>query len=343
MNWSGKAIDGLHAALLSAYPQESDLKRLVRTELDIRLNRVASGSNYSEVVFELIESLEAEDRLDELLSAARRKNPTNKQLQSLAPPPPSSASLKQGPDFQWRSDEDDESLEGLLRPGRDVDSYDVAFLQRMSQPASAVCRVELAGEPPEAIGTGFLVAPDLLLTNHHVIAPDSDSDPNELLDQIILRFEYLTLSSGQTAEGKPFRLASNALVAFSPVKLGLDYALLRIEERILEEQSIHPIKSRPGALPGRGMNIHILQHPEGRMMQVSFSNHGITGVYRRDSLIQYVSETSIGSSGSPCFNDRWELVALHHAQFAASFGVKCEGILYQSIYEEITSFLPSVG
>lgn len=338
MDWPGKAIDALHQALLSAYPQEADLKRLVRTELDLRLNRVAGGRNYSDLVFELIESLEAEDKLDDLLAAARRKNSTNKQLQSL-----SESLIKQGPDFQWRSDEDDKSLEGLLRPGRDVDSYDVAFLQRMSRPASAVCRVELSGEPPEAIGTGFLVAPDLLLTNYHVIAPDNESDPNELLDQIILRFEYLTLSDGQTAKGKPFRLAPNALVVSSPVKSGLDYALLRVEEKILEEEGFYPIGNRPGALPDRAMNIHILQHPEGQMMQVAFSNHGITGVYERDSLIQYVSKTSIGSSGSPCFNDQWELVALHHAQFAATFGVKCEGILYQSIHEEITSFLPKSG
>lgn len=342
MSWSGKDIDEFHQALLSAYPREYDLSRLVRTEMDIRLNAVAGGRNYSDIVFELLNYVEAQDQLFELLAAARRKNATNRKLQALEERL-KQGTLKQGPDFQWRSDDDETSLEGLLSPRRDVDSYDVAFLQRMSQPASAVCRIELEAEQAEAIGTGFLVAKDLLLTNYHVIAPESDSDPQSLLQQIILRFEYLTPSSGHKAEGKPFRLASDALVASSPVQHGLDYALLRVEEKILEEQGFHPVGARPGALPDRAMNIHILQHPEGQMMKVAFSNNGIVDVYERDGLIQYVSETSVGSSGSPCFNDQWELVALHHAQVAATFGVKCEGILYQSIYEEIASFLPKTG
>ncbi|MEO0704391.1 MAG: trypsin-like peptidase domain-containing protein [Cyanobacteria bacterium J06649_5] len=338
MNWTGKDIDKFHQALLSAYPREAELKRLLRTELDIKLNNVAGGSNYSDIVFSLLEYIEAQDKLCELLAAACRKNPTNQTLQTLAARL-TSGPVKQGPDFQWRSD-DDKSLEGLLGPRRDVSSYDVAFLQGMSRPASAVCRIELVDDEVEAIGTGFLVGKDLLLTNYHVIAPDQESDPNALLNKIVLRFEYLTPASGQKAEGTPFRLAENALVASSPAQGGLDYALLRIEKKILKEQTFHPVGFRPGALPDRAMNIHVLQHPDGQMMQVAFSNNGITGVYERDGLIQYVSETSVGSSGSPCFNDQWELVALHHAQVAASFGVKCEGILYQSIYEEIAAFLP---
>jgi len=82
-----------------------------------------------------------------------------------------------------------------------------------------------------------------------------------------------------------------------------------------------------------------LQHPEGRTLQITFSNNGITGVYERDGLIQYVSHTSVGSSGSPCFNDQWELVAVHHAQVPATFGVKCEGILFQRIYQDISDIL----
>lgn len=337
MSWTGKEIEALHQALLSAYPREPDLKRMLRTEMDIRLNTITSGGTQNDIIADLIEALESKDELPELIAAARRKNPTNRKLQALGEIL-STQDLKQGPDFQWR-DDDEKALEGLLGPRRDVNSYDVGFIERM--PASAVCRIELAGEDSEPIGTGFLVAKDLLLTNYHVIAPERTSDPKELLDKIVLRFKYLTPSTGQRAEGRVFRLAADALVAFSPVESGLDYALLRVEERMLTEKEFHPITSRPGALPNRAMNIHVLQHPEGQMMQVSFSNNGVTGVYERDGLIQYVSATSVGSSGSPCFNDQWELVALHHAQVGASFGVRCEGILYQSIYEEIVPFLPA--
>ncbi|NEP19920.1 MAG: hypothetical protein F6J97_24045, partial [Leptolyngbya sp. SIO4C1] len=50
MNWSGKQLEALHQALLSAYPREKQLQRLLRIELEIQLNTKAGGDNYSEVV-----------------------------------------------------------------------------------------------------------------------------------------------------------------------------------------------------------------------------------------------------------------------------------------------------
>lgn len=346
MDWSGAQLDALHAALISAYPTEARLKRLLRTELDLRLNTVAGGANYGEMVFELIEALEAKDRLLELLAAAQRNNPGNVKLRDFIGSLPSDRKqgdpqadvVRQGPDFDWRGPTDERELEGLLRPQREVTSYDMAFIQRASQPAAAVCRIELPNQ--EAIGTGFLIAKNLLLTNYHVIAPDEDSDPYVFLDQITLRFGYLTMQSGQGAAGQTFGLAAtNPLLQFATVEQGLDYALLRIDDDIVSAQDLQPIRFQLRRLPDRNMNIHILQHPEGKTLQVTFSNNGITGVYERDGLIQYVSDTAVGSSGSPCFNDNWELVAVHHAQVPATFGVKCEGILFKAIYQDISGIL----
>jgi len=73
-------------------------------------------------------------------------------------------------------------------------------------------------------------------------------------------------------------------------------------------------------------------------MKLSISCDGITGVYADRGLVQYVNKTSGGSSGSPCFNENWHLVALHHAQRAKSFGSIREGILFSSIYPEIKPY-----
>ena len=344
MEWTGKKIAALHEALLSAYPRQAEIKRLLRAELDLRLNTLAGGSNYSETLDALLEALEAENRLLEFALAAHRNKPTNVKLkafiQSLSADPQQTTAqnlqVQQGPSFEWRGSDDDRQLEGLLTR-REVDSYDVAFIQQASQPAAAVCRVELPNE--ESIGTGFLIAKNLLLTNYHVIALEEDSDPHELLDQITLRFGYLTTKTGQGAQGQTFKLAPQPLLKFQTVDQGLDYALLKIEDAILTDHSLQPVRTSQGRPPNPDTNIHVLQHPEGQTLKVAFSNNGITGVYERDGLIQYVSNTSVGSSGSPCFNDNWELVAVHHAQVPATFGVKCEGILYQAIYRDIASVL----
>lgn len=341
---TGEQFVQLGEAMKSAFPDKAKLSRMVRITFDQRLQEVAEGANHTERVDQLIDWADSEGRLLELVVGASRQNPGNRKLQdfiaSLVPDTQVNAARRvnsQGPAFDWRGPTDERELEGLLRPQRDVTSYDMAFIQRASQPAAAVCRIELPNQ--EAIGTGFLIAKNLVLTNYHVIAPYEDSAPGALLDQIILRFGYLTTASGQGAAGQVFRLSTNPLRRFQTVEQGLDYAVLEVEEGIVSVPELQPIALRQSRLPHRDMNIHILQHPEGQTLRVTFSNNGITGVYERDGLIQYVSDTAVGSSGSPCFNDNWELVAVHHAQVPATFGVKCEGILFQAIYQDISDIL----
>jgi len=115
--------------------------------------------------------------------------------------------------------------------------------------------------------------------------------------------------------------------------------LLRVESAILEANAIRPVDYVQTS-PKKGTSIHVLQHPDGETMKIVFGTNGITGVYEHDGLIQYSSQTSTGSSGSPCFNDNWQLVALHHAQRATTFGVVCEGVLFSAIYPQIADVLP---
>lgn len=115
--------------------------------------------------------------------------------------------------------------------------------------------------------------------------------------------------------------------------------MLQVESKIKQEKDIKPARWDGNKLPVEKMGINILQHPEGDSMKLSISQDGITGVYENSGLIQYVNKTALGSSGSPCFDENWCLVALHHAQRAKTFGTIREGILFASIYQEIKSHL----
>ena len=74
-------------------------------------------------------------------------------------------------------------------------------------------------------------------------------------------------------------------------------------------------------------------------MKLSVSANGVTGILTEQGCVQYVTTARAGSSGAPCFNDEWKLIALHHAERALLFGAVREGILMGAIYEKIKGSL----
>jgi endonuclease G len=57
--------------------------------------------------------------------------------------------------------------------------------------------------------------------------------------------------------------------------------------------------------------VNIIQHSAGQAMAVRLSFDQVVDV--DDQRIYYLANTVEGSSGAPVFDDRWRLVALHHA------------------------------
>jgi endonuclease G, mitochondrial len=84
--------------------------------------------------------------------------------------------------------------------------------------------------------------------------------------------------------------------------------------------------------------LNILQHPEGGEMKISLSNNGVVKINKEKGLILYANQTKGGSSGSPCFDSDWKLVALHHKAMQTSFGSIREGILFSAIHRHIKEF-----
>ncbi len=74
-------------------------------------------------------------------------------------------------------------------------------------------------------------------------------------------------------------------------------------------------------------------------MKLAIAPNGVTDVLAGEGLVQYVTTAAGGSSGSPCFDDDWQLAALHHAQRARPFGRIGEGILIGAIQEQIADLL----
>jgi hypothetical protein len=188
-----------------------------------------------------------------------------------------------------------------------------------------VCVVEIGGNPA---GTGFLVGPQAVLTNWHVV--EHSSAPHQL-SEITCRFDYVRLANGGVQQGIVVMLHAQGLVdtsRYSPAEAKnahdpspaadeLDYALLRLAEAAGE----HPVDgaargwiSLPTETPGLPPHtpILIVQHPFGGTMKLALDTDAVLCSNANGTRVRYATNTESGSSGSPCFTMDWELAALHH-------------------------------
>ena len=181
-----------------------------------------------------------------------------------------------------------ESLESLKNKAK-ADWLPVSFLEKGLQAARAVGRVE---QGKDKVGTAFLVAPNLVLTNAHVA---------EAIRPLTQGGVSFTVGLQGEVQWRSFV----ELVAGSPVK-ELDFALLRLDS---------PASGAPLSISGRpayrDQPANILQHPGGDSMQVALRRNQV--VYVQPTRLYYVTDTEQGSSGSPVFDDDWRLIALHRA------------------------------
>lgn len=234
-----------------------------------------------------------------------------------------------GPSIEWRGPKSDIELQGFF--SQDPPWQDVGFLRQAMARSASVCRVEVG----LIKGTGFLIAPTLVLTNYHVLQAKEDDDIEVNAQNAVLRFGYFAAPGGDISRGHPFKV--NQIVERSGIQ-ELDFVLLEVEANIQAEESIKPVPIELKSPPVKSA-LNILHHPGGEVMKLSSSSNGVTGVYEDRSLIQYITKAIDGSSGSPCFNDDWKVVALHHSQRSRSWGSIREGILIRSIYERIQRYL----
>lgn len=99
------------------------------------------------------------------------------------------------------------------------DTDPINFLEHGIRAGQSVCRL-LYGQQP--IGTGFLVAPNVLLTNHHVI-PDTDAAAD-----FIAQFDYELDANENPLVPKRFRLDPSQLFVTSQVD-AFDFTFVAVQ------------------------------------------------------------------------------------------------------------------
>nr|WSW57728.1 serine protease [Streptomyces sp. NBC_00998] len=185
-----------------------------------------------------------------------------------------------------------------------------SFLPRGARAAATVARISVRTEGREQPhGTGFMVSPRLLMTNQHV-----------LLDEAFGQRCFVEFNVQNTVDNTP-----DAAVRFA-----LDPAAFFVMDKHLDFALVAVAPAADGRLPGEvfgwnrlsiqqgkvllGERVNVIGHPGGRFKEVAFRDNTVQD--RLPEFLHYTTDTERGNSGSPVFNDQWEVVALHHSGVA---------------------------
>ena len=191
-----------------------------------------------------------------------------------------------------------------------VDFVGVSYLERGVTAAHAVGRVDVGDGSGKTVayGTGSLVAPHVLLTNHHVL-PDAATAAASALE-----LDFEDGPDGQPKQSHRFAFAPDALFIADEA---LDFALVAVEPTAaaVDGYGFNPLIEAEGKVIV-GECVTIVQHPSGQRKQIALRENKV--VDRVEQMLHYETDTEPGSSGSPVFNDQWEFVALHHAGVPSS-------------------------
>lgn len=203
----------------------------------------------------------------------------------------------------------------------DWNTVPASLLELLSRYRRAVARIVIPGGQVDYrnlrvdagwTGTGFLVAPNLLVTNHHVL------NSVAVAGSAVVEFDYewpsdKLFANDETAEPAVvrFELIPTRLFVTSPVNgKGLDYSFIWISEKAAEQ--FGTIRMERGSfMINQYEPTYIIHHPRGRLKEASLDDTELLAVNSVNIL--YAADTDFGSSGACVFNRNGRLVALHHA------------------------------
>ena len=179
-------------------------------------------------------------------------------------------------------------LERLM--GGTNDFLSIEFFEAGLIAAHAVGRLQT----PVALGTGFLVAPDILVTNNHVL-PDADTAAGTVLEMDAEENRIGAPKAIHTFQLEPDR--------FFATDKELDFTFVAVAAASengaqIADYGCHPLIAGEGKILV-GLSVNIVQHPAGRPKAVVVHNSKLiflSNDIKTDEFCYYTSDTDEGSS-----------------------------------------------
>jgi hypothetical protein len=309
-------LAALHEAMLFAYPNPADMSTFLVLSFGKTLAQLAPPDSYENALLAMLLQARAGGWLKTLVQKARQDKPRSPKLLVL-----------------------DRSLEltamdlpPALGKLEDIVRNDAGFqdllpwVENLEAIGHRVCRIECPVNT--ARGTGWLVAPDRILTNWHVIAGALPGGIHQASD-FVCRFGYAVTAQG-TRPGSEVPFATQWCIdasAASPSEMGtgqegpsddtLDFALIALAAPVGADDAPTGRKRGYMQLTGtepackRGDIVFAIQHPDG--LPVKLAAGDVDDVAPDGLRVFHTANTASGSSGSLLVDAKLRPVALHHA------------------------------
>lgn len=209
----------------------------------------------------------------------------------------------------------------------------VSYLERGAIAARAVARIAIRSSRGSGWGTGFLIAPQVLLTNNHVLADAATAQGS------LAEFRYEIDLADRPLDPVRFELHPQRLFETS---VGLDFTAVAVAPRSMTgavaiESFGHLALLDTVGKAMEGEWLTIIQHPNGERKQVCVRENQL--LKRDTDVLWYSTDTLAGSSGSPVFNNDWFVVALHHSGVPDKRGdaiLTIDGGIYDPVRDDET-------
>ncbi len=204
----------------------------------------------------------------------------------------------------------------------------IAFLEMGIQLSRPVAHITIPGR---GVATGFLVNADVLMTNNHVFEQASDAA------DAIIRFNYQSDLAGNLLATDEYRCDASSF----HTNVELDYSVVKMKGDPGFKWGFIRIPTNPAIQVGQ--DVIIIQHPGGRPKEIGITDNEVA--YVDNKLVQYLTDTMPGSSGSPVFDDSWRLIAIHHSggwipePSTGSTHFRNEGIHMAAVRQDLPSWV----
>jgi hypothetical protein len=293
MAWN-ETLTALNHVLAGLYPFHEDSYRLVDTA-GLPRAYIAFQKRAIDNWFQILLEGDKRGKVADLVRAALIDYPDNPVLVQARD---GELSDVHGPvidkDLRWRGNLSGDMVERLM--GEQSTMLPISFLEVGLICSRSVARIKLKNG---ALGTGFLTDNNILITNHHVI------ENSEQAKDATVQFNFQQNPRGLDLE--PVSVACAPEDGFYTSEAD-DWTLVRMSGNA---------NAVWGAIKLTSLNldtlerVNIIQHPSGGPKQIAIYHNLVA--YVDDKRVQYLTDTLPGSSGSPVFDNSWNVVALHHS------------------------------